>query len=312
MSRIEIKGLRKTYGDVVAIEEFDLRIKAGQVVALVGPDGAGKTTIMRTVCNLIAPDAGVVLIDGAPVKANREVLKTAIGYMPQTFSLYTDLSVQENLIFYAGIYGVVGDRYVKRRDELYEFSRLAPFAGRRAGALSGGMKQKLALSCALIHDPKILILDEPTTGVDPLSRRQLWEILLQFQSRGMTILVSTPYMDEVAKADQACLVFCGKKLAEGTPHELSSQFEGGTYFLEITPDRDKLARLNAVDGLSARRFGSGMHLQSSPRLTPEDVTAALTRSGLDRTQCRAVAPSLEDTFVQLMHKQERSQGHERR
>lgn len=310
MSRIEIKGLRKTYGDVVAVEGFDLDLDHGQIVALAGPDGAGKTTIMRAVCNLIVPDAGQILVDGVPATANRAALKSVIGYMPQTFSLYTDLSVEENLVFYAGIYGVVGADYVRRRDELFAFSRLDPFARRRAGALSGGMKQKLALSCALIHDPKILVLDEPTTGVDPLSRRQLWEILQKFQSQGITILVSTPYMDEVARAGRACLVFGGRKLAEGTPSELSALFEGGTYFLDLAPNPDRLEHLNGIDGLTARRFGGGMYLQSSPRLTSEDVTSTLTRSGFDGTACRPVTPTLEDTFVQLMQREQGAYGAE--
>ncbi|MCX6835418.1 MAG: ABC transporter ATP-binding protein, partial [candidate division Zixibacteria bacterium] len=221
MSFLAADNLVKKYGSLVALDRFTLEVERGTIFALVGPDGAGKTTMIRILCRLLDPDSGSVTIDGRDIARGFEQVKPLLGYMPQQFSLYPDLSIEENLTFYAGLYGITGARYREKRDGLYEFSNLGPFAGRRAGALSGGMKQKLALSCALIHDPRLLILDEPTTGVDPLSRRQFWETLLQLKADGVTILVSTPYMDEVARCDRAVFILGGRKLAEDSPAGLA-------------------------------------------------------------------------------------------
>ena len=220
--------------------------------------------------------------------------------MPQIFSLYPDLSVEENLTFYAGIFGLTGDAYRTKRDLLYDFSKLGPFANRRASALSGGMKQKLALSCALIHDPKILILDEPTTGVDPLSRRQFWEILLELRRQGTTILVSTPYMDEVARADRACFILGGRKLSEGTPAQLAAEFEGQIYYVDEIPTTALVSRLNTIDGLTARRFGAGLHLYIRSGEQIQQYHASLQSAGVSTERLHSIAPELEDRFIQLM------------
>ena len=206
MSFIRIKNVTKTYGEVGALDDFSVEIDRGEIFALVGPDGAGKTSLMRILCNLLIPDAGEIRMGEVDLLNDFKRVKGQFGYMPQVFSLYPDLSVKENLTFYGGIYGLTGARFRDKCEELYRFSNLKQFASRRAGNLSGGMKQKLALSCALIHNPQVLVLDEPTTGVDPLSRRQFWEILAEFRRRGVTVFVSTPYMDEVARADRACFI----------------------------------------------------------------------------------------------------------
>ncbi|MBI5267577.1 MAG: ABC transporter ATP-binding protein [candidate division Zixibacteria bacterium] len=300
MSYLVLDGLSKSYGKVPALRDFSLTVEKGDIFALVGPDGAGKTTALRIVCQLIVADAGRVFLDGHNLAERFDALKSILGYMPQTFSLYQDLSVEENLIFFGGMYGVTGEAYRARRDYLYGFSNLGPFADRRAGALSGGMKQKLALSCALMHDPHLLILDEPTTGVDPLSRRQFWEILLHFRSQGTTIVVSTPYMDEVARADHAAFMFGGRRLSVGTPSDLAAQFDGQVLFLDLEPSSTLIDKLNTIDGLSARRFGSAMHLYIAKDQSPARFAGPLASLGIDTTLIRPASPSLEDRFIQLM------------
>ncbi|MBK7142866.1 MAG: ABC transporter ATP-binding protein [bacterium] len=300
MSYLVAESLTKSYGKIPALREFSLSVNEGEIFALVGPDGAGKTTLIRILCRLIRPDSGNATIGGLTIDKEFEKIKSLLGYMPQIFSLYPDLSVEENLTFYAGIFGLTGALYREKRDYLYEFSKLGPFASRRAAALSGGMKQKLALSCALIHDPKILILDEPTTGVDPLSRRQFWEILLELRKQGTTILVSTPYMDEVARADRACFIFNGRKLSEGTPTELAAQFEGQIFYLDEMPTTELVSRLNAIDGLTARRFGAGMHIYLRPEDTLTRFSGPLSTAGISTEHLKPIHPELEDRFIQLM------------
>ena len=300
MSLLWIAHLSKAYGKVPALHDFSLSVSRGEVVALVGPDGAGKTTLMRIICNLLTPKNGEVMLDGRDVTREFEQVKAMIGYMPQTFSLYPDLSVEENLKFYAGIYGQTGEAYRRTRDRLYQFSQLGPFADRRASALSGGMKQKLALSCALLHDPEVLILDEPTTGVDPVSRRYFWQMLLSLKADGVTILVSTPYMDEAERADRTVCLFEGRKLAEGTADELAGQFVGSVFSVEQEPSTDIITRLEQSEGVRARRFGCGLLLYLDKDLTPDDIADSLASAGIDRRAMLPVAATLEDRFIQMM------------
>ena len=300
MAFVTVSHLSKAYGDIQAVDDFSFEVDKGEIYALVGPDGAGKTTIMRTLCNLLEADNGSAFIGSLDVFKQFERIKPLLGYMPQTFSLYPDLSVEENLIFFAGIYGVTGESYRQKRDYLYTFSNLAPFSNRRAGALSGGMKQKLALSCALMHDPELLLLDEPTAGVDPLSRRQFWEILAGLKGEGVTIIVSTPYMDEVARVDRACFVFGGKKLAEGTPTELTDMFDGKVFFLDVEPTAQLVNKINKTGFVRAQRFGAGLHLYAAKEAPIEDLSELLHQIGIDPRLARPTEPSLEDAFIQLM------------
>jgi len=300
MGFLSLSHISRSYGSIRAVEDFSLDVDRGDIFALVGPDGAGKTTLIRVLCHLLDADSGSFTFDGRDAFANFESIKPMLGYMPQSFSLYPDLSVEENLTFYAAIFGVTGAAFRQKRDDLYTFSNLAPFARRRAGALSGGMKQKLALSCALVHDPELLILDEPTTGVDPLSRRQFWEILMDLKRQGTTILVTTPYMDEVAHADRAAFLFNGAKLSEGTPAELAGQFVGQIFFLPRRPTPELLKALRAIEGLSARRFGAGMHVYLRPGETPDLYARKLRDAGVDPAELTPIAPELEDRFIQLM------------
>jgi ABC-2 type transport system ATP-binding protein len=300
MAYLVAQNLSKSHGSIQAVRDVSLAVERGEVFALFGPDGAGKTTLIRVLCHLMDADSGTASLDGRDLFRNFNDVKGHLGYMPQSFSLYPDLSVEENLTFYSGIYGLVGKAYREKRDLLYAFSNLEPFAKRRAGALSGGMKQKLALSCALIHNPHLLILDEPTTGVDPLSRRQFWEMLAELKHQGVTILVSTPYMDEVSRADRAAFMFAGQKLSEGTPQELAAQFDGSIYFLDELPAGDVLKQLTAIVGISVRRFGAGLHIYVKPNDRIESYADAIHRVGIDPSRLSRISPQLEDRFIQLM------------
>lgn len=306
MSFLVAQHVSKSYGDIRALDRFSISVERGEIAALLGPDGAGKTSFMRIVCDLIDPEPSeemVITIDGVDVRHDFGSVKSLVGYMPQTFSLYPDLSVEENMTFYAGIYGFTGVNYRRRRDRMYAFSNLGPFAKRRAGALSGGMKQKLALSCALLHDPQLLILDEPTTGVDPLSRRQFWEMLLELRASGVTILVATPYMDEVERADRAVCVFGGRKLTEASPAELARQFEGRIYGVSISPTRELIETLNSVSGLTARRFGSAIHLYTDDVTDIRVFDHFLRGAGIEVAMIEPMSPSVEDRFIQLMEQE---------
>jgi len=302
MSVIEIKNLTRKYGSVVAIDDLSLEAKNREILALVGPDGSGKTSTFRAACGLIGFDSGQITIAGYDVARQFVNIKPLLGYMPQSFSLYPDLTVEENLYFYAGLFGVTGSAFHEKKKRLYQFSGLGPFHDRRAVALSGGMKQKLALSCALIHDPEVLLLDEPTTGVDPLSRRQFWDILKNLRDAGSTIMVSTPYMDEVAMADRAIFIYQGRKLAEGTPSELVGKFSGRVYRTDINPTPERMERINRIEGLTSRRFGSSLHIYTAAGDSIERYETDLEPLGIEKGMMSEIKPELEDTFIQLMGK----------
>ena len=300
MSFVRIQNFSKSYGEILAVKDFSLEVGSGEICALVGPDGAGKTTIMRALCNLISPDQGSLTVGELDVNRRFGQVKNLLGYMSQTFSLYPDLSVRENLRFYGGVFDVTGQRFEDKCERLYRFSNLRPFAARRAQFLSGGMKQKLALSCALIHDPQLLVLDEPTTGVDPLSRQQFWEILLELRDQGVTLIISTAYMDEVAHADRACFLYDGHKLAEGKPSELVGRFSGQVFFYGGRTEPELIEALSGIDGLTVRRFGSGLHLYIYRGATIAQFAEALRKLGVAIDDLKAIEPDLEDCFIQMM------------
>ncbi len=300
MNAIEVYNLSVEYGSVKAVDNFSFTIPAGRIQTLVGPDGAGKTSIFRSISNLIEYTDGEVSILGFDLQKEFDRIKPLLGYMPQNFSLYPDLSVEENLFFYARMYGLSKNQAHITSEKLYQFSGLGDFKNRRAGALSGGMKQKLALSCNLIHDPKILILDEPTTGVDPLSRRQFWDILKALRDDGCTIFVSTPYMDEVELSDFAIFIHEGQKLAEGTPEQLANLFEGNVFQLSITATTQLMNALNNIRGLRPRRFGSSIHLYLDKDKNIESFRTELSQMQLSLDQFKPIKPELEDSFIQLM------------
>jgi ABC-2 type transport system ATP-binding protein len=300
MSSVEVAHLNKTYGSVQAVKDFSFTARGGEILALLGPDGAGKTSIFRAICGLIEYDSGEIKISGYDTSTEFEKIKPLLGYMPQNFSLYPDLSVEENLYFYAGIFGLKRPQFNEKKKLLYQFSGLGPFHDRRAAALSGGMKQKLALSCALIHDPSVLMLDEPTTGVDPLSRRQFWDILKHLRQDGSLIVVSSPYMDEVALSDRAILVHQGTKLAEGTPDELIRKFSGRVYLVKVQPTTERMEELKKIQGIVSRRFGTSLHVYPRLDMAIDDFYNRLERAGIAPDVIEPVSPDLEDIFIQLM------------
>ncbi|MGD8394932.1 MAG: ABC transporter ATP-binding protein [Candidatus Eiseniibacteriota bacterium] len=294
---LAVSGLHKSYGDNRAVAGIDLAVHRGEIVGLIGPDGAGKTTTMRMVLGLVRPDAGTVRILGEDAVTRPRALKDRLGYMPQRFSLYPDLTVAENLRFFADLYLVPPAERDRREDELLAFSHLDAFRDRRAGALSGGMKQKLALSCNLVHTPELLVLDEPTTGVDPVSRQEFWTHLKQLADDGMALLVSTPYMDEAERCHRVLLVHGGRVVARGTPAELTRAYPNR--LLEIRTDHvAAVARqLRELDlpGLEVLRFGDSLHVVHDAAQA-EALNSALADRGLIAT---GIAPSIEDVFVAL-------------
>jgi len=215
-----VDGVSKHFGSLAAVSEASFQVHRGDICGLIGSDGAGKTTLLRMIATMTSPSAGTIQIDGVDAVLQKSSVKAQIGYMPQRFGLYQDLTVDENLDFFMDIYGIKGDERSRRRSRYLGFSNLLPFLDRRAGDLSGGMKQKLGLACVLVHQPQILILDEPTNGVDPVSRREFWEILDEMKREKMTILVSTAYLDEGARCDQLLLMHDGRILADGSPAEI--------------------------------------------------------------------------------------------
>lgn len=221
---LSLKDVRKSYGPFIAVEDVTLHVNEGEIFGLVGSDGAGKTTLLRMIATMIQPDAGRIYVSGFDTVTKRSDVKGLLGYMPQQFGLYQDLTVSENMNFFMDIYGIMGRERKKRRERYLGFSNLLPYLDRKAGDLSGGMKQKLGLACVLVHQPKGLILDEPTNGVDPVSRQEFWDILLGMKQGGMTILVSTAYLDEGEKCDRLALMHKARVLAEDTPDEIKAGF----------------------------------------------------------------------------------------
>jgi ABC-2 type transport system ATP-binding protein len=300
---IALNGVTKKYGEVVAVRELSLAVEAGEMFGLIGPDGAGKTTTIRLMCGLLKVDGGTVrVLDRDPVKNHPEVTES-VGYLSQRFSLYGDLTVDENIGFFAEIHGLrMGDPAIKeRRTRLLELTQLAPFRDRLADQLSGGMKQKLALACTLVHEPKVILLDEPTTGVDPVSRREFWKLLSEFLSQGITILMATPYLDEAERCSRVALLHEGRLLALDTPAALRASLKGDVMEV-IADDRDRanevLEKLPGV--VEVQLFGERSHVRlepGSPFSDPDRLAAELRRAGIEPESVRRVPTSLEDVFI---------------
>jgi ABC-2 type transport system ATP-binding protein len=294
--------MTRRYGELVAVREVTFDVGRGEMFGLIGPDGAGKTTTLRVVLGLLRPDAGQVRTCGLePVREAAE-LSRRIGYLSQRFSLYGDLSVDENIGFFAEVHGVRGWR--PRRDDLLDMLRMAPFRARRADRLSGGMKQKLALACTLIHTPELLVLDEPTTGVDPVSRRDFWRILAGLQRQGLTILLTTPYLDEAERCRRVALMDRGRILTVDTPQAIKAQAPWAMVEIIAHPKRAAIAWLESrPDAADVQAFGERLHVRLAGTGRAEAaavgarLAAGLTAAGLRVESSRAVEPSLEDVFI---------------
>lgn len=302
MPVIEFADVTRSYAGVTALAGVSFAVERGEMFGVIGPDGAGKTTAIRIACGLLRSDGGSVRVLGFDPVSEHQRITGALGYLSQRFSLYGDLTIDENIAFFAEIHGVRG--YRARRDHLLEMTHLTAFRGRRADRLSGGMKQKLALACTLVHEPEILVLDEPTTGVDPVARREFWTLLSEFLSRGLTIVMATPYLDEAERCGRVLLLHEGRVLAIDRPARLQAAYPGRLLEVTVTSGRPPVNGLLAVAGVEAvQGFGGRVHVTVAPGRGAEidrDIRAALTRDGLEIVSVRPITPTLEDVFIGML------------
>ncbi|TAK13783.1 MAG: ABC transporter ATP-binding protein [Anaerolineae bacterium] len=302
LNLLDARGLSKSFGAVKAVDGLDLLVAPGEIVGLVGPDGAGKTTALRLVCGALRLDAGEVSIVGIDLRREADRAREHIGYLSQRFSMYEDLSVLENIRFFAEVRGLKQDEWEPRAREILDFVGLGPFADRRAGQLSGGMKQKLGLAGALVHHPKLLLLDEPTGGVDPVTRQDFWQLLIRrVATEGVGVLVSTPYMDEAARCSRVILMQKGKQVAAGTPASLRERLAGRILEVRGTPLaelRHRSAKLPGVEDVQT--FGDRLHLRLAAA-TGEGAQQAQSGlaagGGVNIELVRLIPPQLEDVFI---------------
>jgi ABC-type multidrug transport system ATPase subunit len=294
---ISVKNISKTYRfknqTIRALDNISFEINDGELFGLIGPDGAGKTSLFRILTTLIMPDAGTARVAGFDTIKDLREIRKRVGYMPGRFSLYQDLSVEENLNFFADIFGTTGKENYATIKDIYE--QIEPFKTRRAGNLSGGMKQKLALCCALVHKPEVLFLDEPTTGVDPVSRKEFWAILQKLnRNNGMTIMVSTPYMDEASLCQRIALIQDGKILSINSPKEIENRNKNKVFTLKSTNNYRLLEKLRTQSGVtSCYMFGDALHVTFSNNTIPENMP-------LDGIKMEEISPTIEDCFIELM------------
>lgn len=300
MQALSISNVTKTFGNITAVDTLCLTVERGKMFALVGPDGSGKTTTIRMLCGIVTPTSGTVNVLGFDVQKQKSEVKRRIGYLSQRFSLYGDLTIDENIEFFAEIHNVRD--YRARRDELLDFTRLTPFRDRLAEKLSGGMKQKLALACTLIHTPDIIFLDEPTTGVDPVSRRDFWKVLSALLKTGITIIMTTPYLDEAERCSRVALMNEGKILLTDTPAGLKQQMRGEVVELVCSDIRRSFALLKQQSAvLEVQAFGDRLNLVvSSAAADMPGLLTFLTAQNISVTDWRKVRPSLENVFISLL------------
>lgn len=301
---ISTHGLTREFDDHAAVDALDLSVDEGELFGLIGPDGAGKTTTLRLLAGLLKVTAGEAQVVGYELTSEPESIKPHIGYMAQEFSLYAELTVRENLHFFSDIYAVDPDEVRSRSERLLAFAGLQAFQDRRAAHLSGGMQKKLALACTLIHEPKLLLLDEPTTGVDPVSRREFWEILTELNLSGTTILVSTPYMDEADRCQRVGLIYAGQLVICAAPADIRAQLPGEV--LELQPADWRAARsvVSELPGvLQVQTYGESLHLiVDSAEQRAGEIKSALERNGQAISQLVEVAPRMEEAFISLIHR----------
>jgi ABC-type multidrug transport system ATPase subunit len=309
---IECQGLTRRFGHFTAVDNVSFSIRRGSIFGFLGPNGSGKSTVIKMLCGLLEPSAGTARIAGFDVVRETEKIKNLIGYMSQKFSLYDELSVVENLNFYCRLYGRSGQELVKRREELVALTRLSPYLHRRAGLLSGGWRQRLAMACALVHDPTILFLDEPTAGIDPVARRELWDLLFEFSGLGKTLFVTTHYMDEAERCSHVGYIHLSKLIVCGVPDELKALpvvNPPGTRRLDVTCEHvtTALQTIRRLPGVrTATVFGQSMHLLVEESMPEERLRKELAALGITRADIHPIGPSLEDVFVALT--QEPNQG----
>ncbi|MBN2373999.1 ABC transporter ATP-binding protein [bacterium] len=310
---IQTSNLTRSFGDLTAVSNLNLEISRGEIFGLVGPDGAGKTTTLRMLCGLIDPSEGQARVAGFDVTEETESLKDRIGYMAQRFGLYGDLTVEENIFFYADLFGISHSGIGKSMAALLKMTRMEPFQKRQASKLSGGMKQKLALMCTLLHRPQILFLDEPTNGVDPLSRRDFWAILYQLVKEGMTVFVTTSYMDEAERCSRVGLLYKGRLIRCDSPSAIKNDFKEVCYEIKCSDQRKVKDGLYEFEGvISVELSGSSLHLFISPDLISiAEIEHTLNERGLGPVTSKKIKPSLEDVFIATIHKEQRIRSDKR-
>ena len=302
---IDCERLTKRFGHLTAVDQVSFKVRKGSIFGFLGPNGSGKSTVIRMLCGLLEPSGGQARVGGFDVATQTEQIKNLIGYMSQKFSLYDELTVLENLMFYGRLYGLSGERLAKKRDELVALTHIKPYLSQRAGLLSGGWRQRLAMACSLMHHPTVLFLDEPTAGIDPVARRELWDLLFEFSSQGMTLFVTTHYMDEAERCSHVGYIHMSKLVVCGEPDELKQLPEVNppdARRLDVTCDHVTLG-LQAVRHLTGVRtatvFGQSMHLLVDKSTSEDLLRAELRKAGIPQAEIRPIAPSLEDVFVAL-------------
>jgi len=301
---VSVSKLGKRFGDVVALDDITFDVRAGELFGLIGPDGAGKTTLFRLLTTVQLPDTGSATVLGLDVVKQYRAIRSRIGYMPGRFSLYADLSVAENLRFFASVFGTTPEAGQKLIAPIY--SQIAPFAERRAGALSGGMKQKLALCCALVHRPELLLLDEPTTGVDAVSRREFWDLLDTLRADGLTIVASTPYMDEAVRCERVALIQHGRILDIADPRSIGARFDRPLLAVRSAERMRLLQALRALPNAhSVFPFGDAVHYADAranraAREVEAELRGALEQQGIADAEIAPIEPGIEDVFMELM------------
>lgn len=302
---IELNGLTRRFGNVTAVDGLSFQVARGSIFGFLGPNGSGKTTCIRMLCGLLQPTSGTATVNGHDIVRAAEAVKRSIGYMSQTFSLYRDLTVDENLTFFGGIYGVRGERLHERKEAVIELVGIRDYLDRRSGQLSGGWKQRLALAAALIHEPDVVFLDEPTAGIDPVARRDLWDLLFQQAGAGKTLFVTTHYMDEAERCNEIGYIYLGRLLVQGTPNELKALPEvspPGTRRIAVAtaqPARALMALKSQRFALDATLVEAEIHLLLPVETGDGDVLDALRKDRIDDASIRPIEPSLEDVFVTL-------------
>ena len=295
----------RRFGNFTAVNDVSFRVEKGEIFGFLGPNGSGKTTVIKLLTGLLPLSGGSAQVEGLDVRADSEGVRERIGYMSQNFSLYYDLTVEENLKFYGRIYSIDPARLKRRMEEIIQLNGLGLYLHRLAAQLSGGWKQRLALGCAMLHEPKLLFLDEPTAGVDPVARRQLWDLLFELSGHGITFFVTTHYMDEAERCSHVAYIYYGKLIADGTPNslrELPDVQPQGTLRVEITtPEVTRALRFaRQIPGIrSATIFGQSIHALIEDHFNPDDLRDQLLKNGIVVTEIRPLAPSLEDVFVEL-------------